>query len=347
MADYGSYNAKKRSRPDDPHSHGDLRSNSAGSASNKRFVPHAPVAHAPAPAEEYNALDEEDFMAFGVGEEMVDENDNANAAGINARKDGIEGDTTTWTLRDLISKPIAGAPEPTATRRATNRPASRGLQLPTVRAAAGRSAADDIDPALNLYADDPTAMQVTVGADGRIIINQESTVLSTITTQDVARTEVEGGATHITSATYARRPRAEKWTHEDVEMLYHALTYCGTDFSMVEVFFPTRTRAHVKSRFKKEEKENPERINAAITARKPVNVEEFKELIAIKKQAAADPEGARQAARAVIARGTAPSSPAPTNSTPATPPSPVAQPPITPIVEAALAASPNDSTVED
>lgn len=35
----------------------------------------------------------------------------------------------------------------------------------------------------------------------------------------------------------------------------------GTDFTLIAALFPNRNRTHIKKKFKKEEKENPRRID--------------------------------------------------------------------------------------
>lgn len=39
----------------------------------------------------------------------------------------------------------------------------------------------------------------------------------------------------------------------------------GTDFSMIEQYFPGRTRAQIKRKYKNEEKKNPQLVNGALT----------------------------------------------------------------------------------
>lgn len=324
MAESGLNNPKKRGRNHDGTGNDELSLDTMGEPSSKRSA-HVTFADSHGMSlDTSNAQEEDEFMAFGLGEEMEDEEANARAK---ARTSGIHSDLINKPLSEIISQDGRKSALRAKSSAAANASAPGGVQLPTVRSSRPTPAVD-IDPALNLYNNEdgsnPT-MQVTVGPDGRIIINQESQMLQQIATPDVVRTEVEGGSRHITSATYAKRPRGDKWKPEDVEMLYQAIAVCGTDFSMVEVFFPTRTRAQVKARFKKEEKINPVLIEAAIAARKPINVEEFKELIALKKLATADPE-AYAAAQLAKQRGysssrtaTVPQSPAPRTPAPATP----------------------------
>jgi hypothetical protein len=235
---------------------------------------------------------EDEFMPIMLGEEMMEETEEEAAK---RAKESTEGDTSNWTLEQLIKTRVVGS-EPFV-RRSTDTNGGMGGAgrlgsiLPTVRASVARSNVPpavplDTDPALNLYSEEPFAVQVMIGADGRIIVDSATQVIpQTQEPESGPRTVVDGSRTHITSATYAKRPRSERWSAEEVELLYEAIEYCGTDFSMIEVYFPTRTRAHVKARFKKEEKEQPTRIAAAIKARKKIDIEEFKRLLAIKRQA--------------------------------------------------------------
>lgn len=198
-------------------------------------------------------------------------------------------DTTGWTLLDFIKKPIpqdnkAAAADPNGTApSAAPRPY---ITLPTVRSsrpAASDLSQIDIDPAVSLMLPpEPSfAPQVRIDERGQLVVEASITQLETQDT--VVRTVVEGGRTHITSATYQRRPRTHKWGPDDIKKLYDALSMCGTDFSLIEMFFPDRTRAHVKARFKVEEKVHPDLIEAALRNKKPINVEQFKKLIAEKK----------------------------------------------------------------
>lgn len=49
-----------------------------------------------------------------------------------------------------------------------------------------------------------------------------------------------------------------KWTAELTEQFYLALRKYGTDFTTISHTFPDMTRAHIVSKFKKEEKLNPD-----------------------------------------------------------------------------------------
>ena len=87
---------------------------------------------------------------------------------------------------------------------------------------------------------------------------------------------------HLTSATYSVRSKgSNRWNSSETDLFYEALSMCGTDFSIVQTFFPHRTRAQVKGKYKLEEKSNAKRINAALKDKKAFDptfkdrVEEF------------------------------------------------------------------------
>lgn len=134
---------------------------------------------------------------------------------------------------------------------------------------------------------DPYAQQLKL-VDGRLVLDADSLNIPQPVQQEVIhRTEVTGQRAHITSATYSKKNTSERWTSDDVERFYRALQMCGTDFSMIEVLFPTRTRTHIRNKFKKEERDNPVRIENCLKNKIPLDIEEFKACIAAKKQAQA------------------------------------------------------------
>lgn len=114
------------------------------------------------------------------------------------------------------------------------------------------------------------APQVTLDADGNIIIDQDSLVVSAGTTNapgnDQGMVTVESHAYNerVTSSSYAKREAAHKWEAAETEQFYAALRKFGTDFSLMESSFPKRSRRQLKLKFKREEKENPDRIDEAL-----------------------------------------------------------------------------------
>ncbi|KAK0621504.1 hypothetical protein B0T17DRAFT_493738 [Bombardia bombarda] len=78
---------------------------------------------------------------------------------------------------------------------------------------------------------------------------------------------------HTTSATYLRRNlKPQQWADDETEKFFHALSMFGTDFDTISRMFKTKTRKHVKLKFNREERANPDRIQAALVGEKTVNM---------------------------------------------------------------------------
>ena len=76
---------------------------------------------------------------------------------------------------------------------------------------------------------------------------------------------------HTTSATYLRRNlKPQQWSDEETDLFYNALSAFGTDFDTICRMFKNKTRKHIKLKFNREERVNPQRINAALVGQKTV-----------------------------------------------------------------------------
>ncbi|KXS15643.1 hypothetical protein M427DRAFT_98592 [Gonapodya prolifera JEL478] len=72
----------------------------------------------------------------------------------------------------------------------------------------------------------------------------------------------------ITNATYAkRRTKSEKWTDEETEKFYEALSMCGTDFTLAVPLFPGRNQRQLKNKYTREERADPARVAQALKRR--------------------------------------------------------------------------------
>lgn len=79
----------------------------------------------------------------------------------------------------------------------------------------------------------------------------------------------------VTSATYGKVTKKERWDDEATERFYNALSQWGTDFEMIAQMFPTRDRKQIKSKFVLEERRHPHLVTRALTRKKPVDMEEY------------------------------------------------------------------------
>ncbi|KAL2164188.1 hypothetical protein VTH06DRAFT_3403 [Thermothelomyces fergusii] len=83
---------------------------------------------------------------------------------------------------------------------------------------------------------------------------------------------------HTTSATYLRRNlKPQQWTDEETDLFYRALQAFGTDFDTICRMFKGKTRKHIKLKFNREERVNPQRITAALVGQKtvPIDMEQY------------------------------------------------------------------------
>ncbi len=129
------------------------------------------------------------------------------------------------------------------------------------------------------------APQVRI-VDGQIVVNEESLVVTADSSANVSHEDynvvVETG-NHVTSHSFlTNRTTTEKWSTEETELFYKALQQYGTDFSIIENLFPTKDRRQIKNKFKKEERDHPQRIAQALTKRLPINLDEYKKLSVVK-----------------------------------------------------------------
>lgn len=110
--------------------------------------------------------------------------------------------------------------------------------------------------------------KLTIGSDGSIVIDEKSMVVEV--THKVSLpghiSEVIEDSGHTTSASYrSKKYKITKWNQEETNKFFKALRQVGTDFTMMTLLLPARSRKELKNKFKKEEKNNPYLISQALT----------------------------------------------------------------------------------
>jgi Myb DNA-binding like len=88
----------------------------------------------------------------------------------------------------------------------------------------------------------------------------------------------------VTSASFKKTAKPERWSPEDTLKFYEGLRSCGTDFSMLAALFENRTRTHIKHKFMKEERERPKLVEAALKSSIEFDVNALKEVIGVKQK---------------------------------------------------------------
>lgn len=108
--------------------------------------------------------------------------------------------------------------------------------------------------------DNHPRLRMKLGPDGKIILDENSAVFT-----------VQPSRVPPTLPQRKRKiPSSNRrWTTEETEQFYKALCQYGTDFSTIEKIM-NRDRKQIKNKFKKEEKENPKRIEQALNAVKRI-----------------------------------------------------------------------------
>lgn len=76
-----------------------------------------------------------------------------------------------------------------------------------------------------------------------------------------------------------KKKHNERWNEEETQLFYTALQMFGTDFEMISNFMQNRNRNQIKSKYKKESKINPIRIDHAIWNRIDLSKEAYENYI--------------------------------------------------------------------
>lgn len=117
--------------------------------------------------------------------------------------------------------------------------------------------------------------------DGQIVIDETSLNLDRhkVAAANAGIMEIvqEDEFTHITnSATYMKKEKNKFWGYEEEEKFYDGLRQFGTDFEMIALLFKDRSRRHIKLKFNKEERVNPDKITAALIKEKvPIDFDTY------------------------------------------------------------------------
>lgn len=120
------------------------------------------------------------------------------------------------------------------------------------------------------------APRVKLAADGSIILDEESLLIPKSPEKTLENSEiVYEDADAVTFSGYLKHRKVERWSLEETQKFYMALSQVGTDFSLMTPLFPNRTRRELKAKFKREEKQHRTLIEKALRVRNPIDVDLF------------------------------------------------------------------------
>ncbi|XP_037798017.1 transcription factor TFIIIB component B''-like [Penaeus monodon] len=117
---------------------------------------------------------------------------------------------------------------------------------------------------------DTLTPRVKIGANGQIILDETSLKIRTTAAKNrdeiLSKAEVveESNDSSHYGKWSKKRKRSSLWTMKETARFYKALSTVGTDFSLMETLFAWRSRAELKTKFKKEERSNRALVDKAL-----------------------------------------------------------------------------------
>mmetsp|Transcript_76 Transcript_76/g.153 ORF Transcript_76/g.153 Transcript_76/m.153 type:complete len:322 (+) Transcript_76:92-1057(+) len=113
--------------------------------------------------------------------------------------------------------------------------------------------------------------------NGKIVLRESSLMVPVhgpVTHEDFE--EVEEGI-HPTAkySSFTKHVHSYAWGLEETKHFYEALRQCGTDFTLMQAFFPHRTRKQLKLKFSREEKQHPELVKGTLNSQLPLDLAPF------------------------------------------------------------------------
>ncbi|KAH7886149.1 hypothetical protein F5I97DRAFT_1877883 [Phlebopus sp. FC_14] len=118
-------------------------------------------------------------------------------------------------------------------------------------------------------------VQIRIGPSGETIVDEESLFVDRNAEEDTTSyTHVEESdvTKFVNSGTYAKRFRGSRWSAEETELFYDALSQFGENYELISYVLPGRDRKACKNKFKAEDKKNPNRINYCLNNRRPYDI---------------------------------------------------------------------------
>lgn len=119
-------------------------------------------------------------------------------------------------------------------------------------------------------------VQVRIDSNGETILDEESLFVDRTAEEDTTnyvQVEESDVTKFVNSGTYSRRFRCSRWSAEETELFYQALSQFGENYELISYVLPGRDRKACKNKFKTEDKRNPSRINHCLNTRLPYDIQ--------------------------------------------------------------------------
>ncbi len=111
--------------------------------------------------------------------------------------------------------------------------------------------------------------------DGDIVLDDGSSNVSASggdgSSPTVVVNVVNESGRHLTSHAFVKSIGSNRWSREDTDRFHEAVSMCGTDFAIMALLFPRRSREQIKGKYKVEERTNPSRLAASLARRVPLS----------------------------------------------------------------------------
>ncbi|OBZ68483.1 Transcription factor TFIIIB component B'' [Grifola frondosa] len=119
-------------------------------------------------------------------------------------------------------------------------------------------------------------VQVRIGPNGETIIDEESLFVNRDEehhTEEYTHVEESDMSKFVNSSTYSKKSRGSRWSAEETELFYDALSQFGENYELISYVLPGRDRKACKNKFKTEDKKNPARITYCLNNRRPYDIQ--------------------------------------------------------------------------
>lgn len=117
--------------------------------------------------------------------------------------------------------------------------------------------------------------------DGRMVIDESSLHVSRTEEQvfeEADMVEEVAGHKFVNSSTNGKKSglkRTPRWTADETDEFFRAVSMWGTDFEMIARMFPNRDRKQIKHKWNREDRSNGARLDQAFRRKLSVNVKEY------------------------------------------------------------------------
>ncbi|KAH9944259.1 uncharacterized protein BXZ73DRAFT_39401 [Epithele typhae] len=118
-------------------------------------------------------------------------------------------------------------------------------------------------------------VQVRIGANGETVIDEASLFVNRDEgdqTENYTHVEESDFTKFVNSTTYSKKVRGSRWSAEETDLFFDALSQFGENYELISYVLPGRDRKACKNKFKTEDKKNPARITFCLNNRRPYDI---------------------------------------------------------------------------